>query len=132
MLFDKLYLRIMRNNRRSEMDDVTRRIRGDKRNSLSPAMIRALQHAAGGDTRLNYMPHKKAWASIKNEPVASTTLRALERRGYLSPVGKQSVSGWPRSRKLTQKANAFLAGLKRGLSEKDTDAAVQEIVDGFK
>lgn len=91
------------------MDEVTRRIRGDKRHDLSPAMVRALKLAADGDTRLNYMPHKRSWASVQGKHVASTTLHALEHRGYLSPCGKQSSSGWPRPRKLTQKAHGFLA-----------------------
>ena len=87
---------------------VTKRIR-DSHNILSEAMVRALRAAAEGDTRLNYMPHKKNWASIKNKPVASSTLHALERRGYLKPVGKQAASQWPRPRKLTKKAHAYLA-----------------------
>lgn len=81
------------------------------RHRLSPAMQRALRAMAAATGGIDFIWHQHAWVTIHGYAVADTTLRALERRGYVS-----TVHGHPlrQSRKLTALATAWL--LEEGLT----------------
>lgn len=103
-------IRALRKMDCKSMDEVTRRIRGDKRHDLSPAMVRALKRVADDGGRLRHVD-RSMWSSCSTKPcIRSATVHALWRRGYLEPVGERWGST-PRPRKLTQKAHYFLARL---------------------
>jgi len=104
------------------MHPVTKKIRGhgQHRFLLSTAQQRVLLNAASGDTRLYYNAAKRRFEDILGRAAQCTTVFALERKGYLWPIGLPGLKDQPRDRQLSAVAHAYLRLLDEepGLKEK--------------